>query len=492
MGRAACVLLSLVLFVLLGPKAPPPRDTGVHRLIVRDAVVLHTIDYPFWGVNYVAFWDPIQGSTASRQALKNAGVELIRFPGGEPANWLNWAKPDTEPYWTTTSTDELWRYARGVGAQLLLQTNPTTNSVSDTKEANDPSGANAAGWVRYTRQRGIDAPYWEVGNEPDLRLGRDPDTLDAYFAAFAQQAAAMKRVHPGIKVFGPAGTNVYQWWRLGSLEQFLKRFGNRQGNGLADGVSLHYYPVGECLDKETAWEEVRNSVDEWPKTMEYIRRTIAAYDTRPLPVFISETNAAVGGMDCDFTINRTVASALANADLFGAYRETGVQAVQFFGAIHGSRGWGLLYGENDVRPADTPTPSYFILPIWTQAGDQVIDVTQTTAPMAELSSYAAKKADDSLQVILVNKTAAPMPVAISFSSFDPRGGVVRIYELKPEAGGVFDEDVIYNGARMPSVTGRALPQPQTERVESSEYSRTLPAYSLTLLDFGGNRSPPER
>ena len=463
-----------------GPSPTQQAGTGV-QLTVNYNSVISTIEHPFWGVNYVGFWDPIQGSAASRQALKNAGIQVLRFPGGEPANWLDWSKPAAAPYWTSTSTDELWQYAQAIGAQLLLQTNPTANNISDTKETNDPTGAHAAGWVTYTKDKGIAAPYWEIGNEPDLKLQNDWDraALKWYFDAFEDQARAMRQANPAIKIFGPVGTNAWQWWGRHSLDMFLERFGNRQGNGLADGVSLHYYPTSGCQN----WDSVSAEAQKWPNTMSHIKQVIAQYDTRQLPVFISETNAAVGGQKCE--INRTMAAALANADLFGAYRATGVQAIQFFGAIHGSDSWGFLYGSGDVRAADTPTPSYFIFPIWTKAGNQVVQVTGLTDPSKLVSAYAARKADGTVQIIIINKTQSTQPVTVRFDGFDPTGRQARIYELKPASGGVGDQDVIYNGVRMPNVSAANLPAPAAETIGGASYTRSVPGYSLTLIDVGG-------
>jgi Glycosyl hydrolases family 39 len=386
---SAAVGLLLTLALVLGSGSVPVQAAAAQTLTVDATTPISRIVHPFWGVNYVGFWDDIQGSAGSRQALKNAGIQLIRFPGGEPANWMDFTKPDRAPYWTTTSISELQAYAQGAGARLILQTNPTRNEISDTGERNDPSGAHAAAVVRYVRQVGADVPYWEIGNEPDLHLtnAMDRAAMQWYFDAFNEQAAAMKAEQPGIKIMGPAGTNAWQWWGLGSLEMFLAEAGNRQGSGLADGVSLHYYNYtsGQCA----GWDQVRAFGQSWQPSMDYIKQQIAAYDTRPLPVFISETNAAVGALYCE--INQTMASALANADLFGAYRASGVQAVQFFGSVHGGNGWGILYGSGEARPADSATPTYFILPIWTRSGNEVLRVTGASDPANTLSSYASRR-----------------------------------------------------------------------------------------------------
>jgi hypothetical protein len=483
-GTLICAgLLILVLIIVNGPA----RAANPQNITIDAGNEIQQINYPFWGVNYVAFWDAIQGSDASRAALRNAGIDVLRFPGGEPANWYDWSHAyDSGDEWSTTDTADLWDYAQGIGAELLLQTNPTTNPTTDDDQPNDPSGSHAADWVRFTNDQGMTARYWEIGNEPDLRMqnANDWQFLNWYFDAFDEQAAAMRAVDPSIKIFGPAGTNAWQWWGLGSLEMFLERAGNRQGSGQVDGVSLHYYPAaGGCR----SWNEVRDAGQGWAENMDYIQSAIEKYDSRDLPVFISETNAAVGAMSCADDINQEMGAALANADLFGAYRDSGVQAIQFFGAIHNSKAWGLLYGAEDDQPADTPTPSYFILPIWTQTGDTVLQVSGLSDPSETLSAYASRKHDGSLQVVLINKTAGAIPVNLNFAAFDPAGSTVDIYELRPAGNeGIKAQEVIYNGRRMPDITAANLPAPVSRQVDSGTYSYETAAYSLTLLDFGGS------
>jgi hypothetical protein len=472
---AGFICLAALLLCACGPRAAP----GEQRLLVDYRTPISRIHHPFWGVNYVAFWDPIAGSAASQRALRNAGVQLLRFPGGEPTNWLDWSKPAAPPYWTRTSSDALAEYARGVGARLMLQTNPTRNAISDAGELNDPDPAGAAAWVAYASRNAIDAPYWEIGNEPDLKLARDWDreAMQWYIDAFNAQAAAMKEADPEILIFGPAGTNAYQWWGLHSLDMFLAQTGDRQGSGLVDGVSLHYYPVQGCKE----WADVRAAAQGWPQAMAQIRAVIAAYDSRDLPVFISEANAAVGGLDC--AINQTLAAALANADLLGAFRASGVQAVQLFGSIHAASGWGLLYGVGEERPAETPTPTYFILPIWTRSGDEVLAVTGLTDPANMLSAYASRHPDGGAQVVLINKSAIAITVRVAFDGYDPSGGRVQVYELRPATGAISDKEIIYNGALMPDVAAASLPPPAEEAVAGAEHARQLPPFSLTLLDF---------
>ena len=469
-------------------EALEPRLVLADNLTIDTGTVLNSITQDFLGLNYVAYWDPLQGSAASRQALANAGIQVLRFAGGEPANYYDWANPYAD-HWSTTSTSDLWNYASQVGARLLLQTNPTTN------HGNDPSGRHAADWVQYTIDNGIDAPYWEIGNENDgsgsngataVRFDYDWAHYQPYLDAWNEQAQAMKAVNPNIEVLGNAGTNEYYWWGLHSLDMFLNETGNVHGTGLVDGVSVHYYPLYQMYP---GWANVEALSQNWYRRMDVIQGFIAANDTRNLPVFVTETNDADGSGSG--SIVATVASALANADLIGAYRNSGVQQVDFFGSIHGvGNSWGILYGANDWSRAETASPKYFMFPIWSHAGNEVLGVNGLIDPGFTLSAYASESTNGNVQVVLFNKTGSPRTVNLGFTGFDPTGLPVNIYELKGSAGGIWDNTVTYNGVTNPDVTSASgLPGPLQDQATSSTYSRTLPAYSMTMVEFVAGAGP---
>jgi hypothetical protein len=78
-------------------------------------------------------------------------------------------------------------------------------------------------------------------------------------------------------------------------------------------------------------------------------------------------------------------------------------------------------------------------------------------------------------------------VNLAFDGFDPTGLPVNLYELKGSAGGIWDSRVTYNGVTDPNVTSPdGLPGPLTDTSGSSTYLRTVPAYSMTMVEFAVN------
>jgi hypothetical protein len=115
-------------------------------------------------------------------------------------------------------------------------------------------------------------------------------------------------------------------------------------------------------------------------------------------------------------------------------------------------------------------------------GPQVLSVASMADSLKVLSAYAHKKTNGSVQVMLVNKSAQTT-VDINLTGIDPTGHHAKIYEQKPvtEVSGI---DVIYNGTVNPNPSGKAdLPAPGDSICKGPTTMRTLPAYSITMIDF---------
>jgi hypothetical protein len=450
-----------------------PGFPADHTVTVNYNTVLFTNDTFYHGVNFVAFWDAAEGSAGSREALRRAGIHFIRFPGGEPGNWYDWAKATT---WTKTTTDSLWKYAKAVGAKLVLQTNPTSNNVNDAKETNDPSAAHVAAWVDYCKTGGVDAPLWEIGNEPEGFGGTwaqndwDSTKLKWYFNKFNEQAPAMKLKQPSIKVLGPVSANTWYWWGIHELPMFLKFC-----DAKADAISLHWYPYGS---QYPGWDNVKSLAQGWQACMDFVRTCTGK------PVYITEWAAHA---DNPGGIKTTMALALASADIIGAFAKSGVAGHCWFGDMHHYLGWSFLYGPGEPKPLDTPLPCYYILPLWTKMGNQVLSLASTADSANVLSAYSHKKKNGSVQVMLINKSAS-LSVDVKFNGYDPAGKTVSVYELKGSGGGVWDTSIVYNGSPNPNASVADLPAPASAVYASAAYTRTLAPYSITVLDFGAPSS----
>lgn len=465
-------LRTLALTALLG--AAPLSVLGADANITVDYnTVVRTLPADFHGVNYVAYWDSVQGSTGSREALRRAGgVKFIRFPGGAPADWYDWANGEADG-WSSTTTAELWAYSNPVGAKLVLQTNPTSN------HNNNPSGTHAANWAQYCRDNNITVAFWEIGNEPDLNLVNDFDyaAMQWYFDKFNEHAPAIRARVPGSKVVGPVGANAWFWWGLHSLQMFIERCGAN-----ADAISLHWYYTGG----DPTYDQIKNAGQNWQANMNYIR----SVTTKPL--YITEWNAM--GFNDNSDVNKWAGLAIANADVIGAFAKSGVEGHVMFGCIHNvHHNWGILAGSGDYRAQDSASPNYFTIPIWSKMGDRVLNASNSADPAAVVSTWAHKKSNGDVQVMVINKSTTSKTVAVSFTGFNPTGKTVQIDELRSSNGSSGSFDVYYNGTLNPTPATADLPGSSSTTSSGTTFNRTVPGVSITVLNFinggGGGGNP---
>ncbi len=132
------------------------------------------------------FWDGERFRPEVIDAVRDAGVSTLRFPGGCHGDHYRWeggtgpwaTRPkmvdcfehkDTDPRF---GTDELLDLCRAVGATPWLQTNP----VGESPES-------MARWASYCRDKGVPVPHWELGNE--IYLANAEDTVGANDASIA-------------------------------------------------------------------------------------------------------------------------------------------------------------------------------------------------------------------------------------------------------------------------------------------------------------------
>jgi len=255
----------------------------------------------------------------------------------------------------------------------------------------------------------------EVGNEEDMALAgantaQDDARFQPYIDAFKAQATAMHQADPNVKVIGPACTNEWFCWNRDFLGMFLRQTGHHAPNAPLDpsspgGFSLHYYAG-------STWSDSMGVAQTWSSRMwQYTQDVIQQNDTRQLPVYLSEWN--VGGSDSGNSFNASLGKGLVMADMLGAFAQSGVAQEDYFD-VHTATHHGLLYGTSESRPVDSPTPAYYATAMWGRMGRSLLPLTQSSWVNAgtEVSAYAAKKDDGSLQILAINKQGAAQNITV--------------------------------------------------------------------------------
>lgn len=444
---------------------------------VHPGRVLRELSPRFAGANFVALWNPVGASAGLRAALPRLGLGHIRFPGGVPCQWWDWQDP-LGSGWTTITTGTAWELAKACDAELILQTNIATTRTDTNKRTGktfsfDASPQHQAGWLTWCREQGISVAWWEIGNEPEMDAPKErkADAMAWYNQIYGEQVKALRQADPRVRVLGPVSTNEWFWWAQGNLAKFLAAHGDRHGDGLADGISLHWYPEGG----KGTWEARRATAQHWQQCWDFIARTIAEHDTRPLPVFVTEWNWA-GGQDNDSA--RRWAAALGNADIVGMFRRTGVAAHSFFCLQKIDRGWGILAGDKDSRAQDRPSPGFFTLALADRLGRRVLALDNPADEGNEFAAYAGGEADGGVRVLLINKTGEARTVAIAVEG---GAGAGRLDLLQPGDGALAAEQVVLNGVADPDPA--AGPLPAGTVLDAAHPQVALPPYGVALASF---------
>src|SRR5205823_1004054 len=181
--------------VLPSAYAAPSVDVTVN---VNEG--LGTIPATGYGLNS-AVWDTEMNSTAVRGLLGQAGIGMLRYPGGSYGDIYHWQTNTAPGGYVAPGTDfdSFMGTVKTLGEQPILIANYGTGTPEE-----------AAAWVKYANvTKGYGDKYWEIGNEnygngyygngweADNHASKSPATYADYFK---QYASAMKAVDPTIKV----------------------------------------------------------------------------------------------------------------------------------------------------------------------------------------------------------------------------------------------------------------------------------------------------
>jgi alpha-L-arabinofuranosidase len=265
-GLAGTASVSLSRFARAG--APP--ESGPARVYVDPERKLGTIDRNLFGsflehlgrAIYDGIYEP--GSSLSdakgfrkdvMDVVRNLGVTIIRYPGGNFVsgyNWLDGIGPkDKRPKvldkaWNTIDsnqfgTDEFMAWCKAVGTLPLMGLNLGTGTPEQAaalvEYCNVEKGTE---WSELRRKNGVAEPYnvkhWCLGNEMDgpWQIGHVP--AEEYGLKAADAARQMRMVDPSLVLVacgssGP-GMPTYLEWDRQVLDQCYE---------YVDGLSLHRY-----------------------------------------------------------------------------------------------------------------------------------------------------------------------------------------------------------------------------------------------------------
>ncbi len=477
---------------------PKPIPAFVN-VSVNTTQTLQTVDQRHFGVN-LAMWDgyyDFPSNITTTALLQEMGTTVVRMPGGSLSDEYHWQsnKTLTNTWEWQASFGEMVRVATNAGVQAFI----TVNYGSGTPQE-------AAGWVRHANiTNNLGYKYWEIGNEcyglwetDTNAFHHDPYT---YAVRASNYMAQMRAADPTIKIGVPVvpgegnysnqfnylhpaynprtGQTNYGWTPI--VLATLKNLGVTP-----DFLVHHVYPQWTDPNNPSASPDndatLLQSTGNWAADAADLRQQITDYfgtGGTNIEIVCTENNSDSGAQGRQST---SLVNGLYYADSLGQLLKTefkgfvwwdlrnGTDTGGFFGPnLYGWRTYGDL---GMVNGLNTRHPAFYaakLMQWFARPGDKILNATND---YAFLSSYAARRANGSVSLLVLNKfTVTNLNAQIVVNGFTPvSAATVRSFGI------LNDEAARTNGpAASKDITTNSIANAGTNFIYS------FPPYSMTLI-----------
>ena len=430
------------------------------------------------------------------EAVKNLGVSILRWPGGNFSSGYNWidgiGPKDQRPVrldlaWNDLEsnrfgTDEFLRYCELIGTDPYVCINAGLGTIDDARHwVEYCNESRHTYWADQRRKNGREQPYkvkyWALGNEIDgpWQLGhKDAEE----YAKFALEAAkAMHQVDRDIKLVASGSSNYGADW-IAWNRTVLQTLRNQ-----ADYIALHTYINNRDNDLERflAWSQ---TIDYYIDVTEgLIRQVRTGPNPRPIYIAYDEWNVWYR------TGNREKLEEIYN---FEDALAMGMFFNSFFRHANIVKMANLAQMVNVIAPIMTNKQGLFLQPIYfpiveygKQRGNASLDVfvsaptyqLQNRPPLRYLdvsASYNAKEGAVNLNVLNRSKDKD-----ISTRVENQEGQIqsqVAVWEMN-------NSDLKATNSFGDDHKVRPVTRAVTAALENNSFSYTFPAHSLTILQL---------
>ncbi|GGI97847.1 alpha-L-arabinofuranosidase [Alicyclobacillus cellulosilyticus] len=485
MCAAACTALAV---------APPgfahgrARDGVVAKVRLETKQPLGVIPKTAFGIN-TAVWDANLLDDKVPSLLRQAGITILRFPGGSTSDVYHWKTQSITPGQTgyanpADTFDAFMGVVKKAGAQAMVTVNYGSNAAGTG--GGDPS--EAAAWVRYaniTKRYGV--KYWEIGNEvygngsygPAWEVDLHKEKGPAAYAKYALQfITKMKAVDPTIRI-GVVLTAPGNWpdglqpsWN----DVVLKALGR-----YLDFVDVHWYAQNPGNESDPGLLASTSSI---PGMVAQLRAQIRAYcgeRAKQVQIMLTETNSVSYNPGKQTT---SPVNALFLADDYMTWLENGAANVDWWDlhngistgnntsrALYGKLNYGDYgvlanatsggdpkYGSLQEPPADTPFPTYWALVLLHRFAEPGDTMVPATVSQPQVVAHAVKRRQGGWGLLLLNEDPVQ---SVTVQANLPLAGAWRA-DVAWASGS-------YSGISARSVTGQGA------------LMLSLPPYSLTAV-----------
>ncbi len=448
----------------------------------------------------------------------HAGFSMLRMPGGSWSNsydWLGCENADGNTcYWTWAArpTDFInLMQATGQPGMWTINFNGTSKEaaalvaffngdVNDTR----PIGVDLRGkdwgtvgeWAQLRAEHGNPDPvglqYWEIGNEiyggtsesgTDCAAWGWEPTWTCDGTEYVNGLGSGAERHEGFLEFVEAMKMVDATIQVGAVGVPDPSGWTNWGNEViaAAGEVMDFYIVHEYAYDSATNDYAAILAQPHAAWAPIMANLTAAFDQfageRDIPVAITEFNLfAFQEADSDDLMSKAI-NAFYLADSLGQMMQNGYAFANQWDLAHGDAtnpapSYGLMQADTFFR-----TPQYYVYPLWARFGTEMLPWTNSENPATTLSVYAGRVDDDTLSLLVINKTRRPISANIAIEGV---GGVTGGQIDVVQAQSLSATSVTFNGANDPSDDLSNAPSTAlTDLTLPIGYS--FSAYSITLL-----------
>ena len=475
---------------------PPPALVNISLNTTQS---VRTVDTRHFGVN-LAMWDTFfdpPNHTTTTALMQEMGTTIVRMPGGSLSDEYHWGSNTTlSNAWTwSASFAEMVRVNTNAGVQAFIVVNYGSGTAQE-----------AAGWVRHANiTNNLGYKYWEIGNEcyglwetDTNAFHHDPYT---YAVRASNYIAQMRAADPTIKigVVAVPGEGSYSNQFNGMHPAYNPRTGQtnfgwtpimlatlKSMNVTPDYLIHHHYPQwtdpNNVANSPVNDASLLQSTGNWATDSASLRQMITDYfgtGGTNIELVVTENNSDAGAQGRQST---SLVNGLYYADSFGQLLKTefkgfvwwdlrnGTDTGGFFDpSIYGWRTYGDL---GMINGLNTRHPTFYaakLMQWFARPGDNILS---PTSDYSYLSAFAARRANGSVSLFVVNKSMVTnLNAQFSLTGFTPVAtATLRSYGLPN------DEAARTNGpAASKDITTNSIANAGTN------FTYNFPKMSMTLI-----------
>ncbi len=434
------------------------------------------------------------------QALSDARISMLRFPGGLPADHFIWWQATGPPSRRAlqASGNKLQLYRPMIGPEEFIELAKALRAVPFiTANTGSGSASLAGAWAQYFNSVGFPVTYWEIGNEPYFDGIDEAGTLgltpDAYGLKVLEYASAIRAHVPNAKIIAAGvidSVNDSSYWNTLMLGV---------AGAQVDGIAIHNYaPVWAYTPGPNPTVppelDIYTAMMGFTKSFEHVLDVVTDELTRSgrlIPIFVTEyggTFFADDSVETPATTlarNPTLASALFNASSL----QVMMRSERVYGAHHmslASRYYGGLLGiDGEARFRN---PQFYVHREYAREVDHIVVEATLDEQDATFDTIAMKVSPAQTDVPMLDVVATRDPAAREFSLFVVNRSLVSEVETSVQTNlpaGTTGTRSLLTGPSYDSINEAENPDRvslvTTPWTTGGNFSEVFPRHSLTIF-----------